>query len=295
MEELGRNNDSGTHGLAHVSRNHSHSGGTDSGAMYALPFAIIIGMLVLSAAVYFSTGGIISAINAKDFSAKVTYNGQGYAAQPQAQAAPSQAPTQRPAAAPSPSVPSAGGCGVAPSAPGAAPSAPAAVTNVDIRGRPIEGSPNAKVTIVEFSEHLCPYSKRAQATVAQIMKDYNGKVKHVYMHKFIHGEPPKKSAVAAECAADQGKFWEYTALVFTDQKADADSLNAKAVQLNLDMAKFSACIASPAKLAEVERQDALGSQYGVGGTPTFFINGKMIVGAQPYESFKALIDAELAK
>ncbi len=289
MEELGRNNDSGTHGPEHAQRTHTRPGEADGNAMYVLPFAVIIGMLILSMAIYFSAGGIISAIDAKDFSAKGNFNSPNTAALVPSPAAPS-APGRA-----APSVPSAGGCGIAPSGPGAAPSAPAAITNVDINGRPVEGSPNAKVTIVEFSEHLCPYSKRAQSTVAQIMKDYDGKVKHVYMHKFIHGEPPKKSAVAAECAADQGKFWEYTSLVFSDQKADADSLNAKAVQLNLDMAKFSACLASPAKLAEVERQDALGSQYGVGGTPTFFINGKMIVGAQPYENFKALIDAELAK
>ncbi len=270
---------------------------SDVNPMYMLGIAIVLASLVLSASIYFSADQLARTLEQKPltvslpvFSPVVNVTIPSGVA---ALAAPSAAPAAAPTPSPTPSA--AAGCGVPSGGSGAAGGAPTAIANIDVTGRPVEGSPNAKVTIVEFSEHLCPYSKRAQSTVAQIMKDYDGKVKHVYMHYFIHGEPPKKSAVAAECAGDQGKFWEYTALVFSDQKVDADSLNAKAVQLNLDMAKFSACIASPAKLAEVERQNALGQQNGVSGTPTFFINGRMIVGAQPYESFKPLIDAELAK
>lgn len=267
----------------------SHHKDSEANPTYLLAFSLILVGALISASIYFSVTALNDTLMAKNFAITITAPVTVNASVPaQAVAAianptPSPSPSPTPAAAP--------GCGV----PSGAPAAQTAIANISITGRPVEGSPTAKVTIVEFSEHLCPYSKRAQSTVAQVMKDYNGKVKHVYMHYFIHGEPPKKSAVAAECAADQGKFWEYTSLVFEDQKVDADSLNAKAVRLNLNMSKFSACLASPAKLAEVERQNALGQQNGVGGTPTFFINGKRLVGSQPYENFKSVIDAELAK
>lgn len=266
----------------------SHHKDSEANPTYLLAFSLILVGALISASIYFSVTALNDTLMAKNFAITITAPITVNASIPAAAAAivnppPSPSPTPSPSAAP--------GCGV----PSNAPSAPAAIANINITGRPVEGSPTAKVTIVEFSEHLCPFSKRVQPTVAQIMKDYNGTVKHVYMHYFIHGEPPKKSAVAAECAKDQGKFWEYTSLVFEDQKIDVDSLKAKAAQLNLDAATFSACLDSPAKLAEVERQNALGQQNGVSGTPTFFINGRMVVGSQPYENFKSVIDAELAK
>ncbi len=293
MEEQIRNNDSGTHEPAHAPRTHAHSGDADSNAMYVLPFAVIIGMLILSIAIYFSAGGIISAIDATDFNSKVAFNGQGYAAQPQAQAAPAQAPAQRPSAAPSPSIPSAGGCGV----PAGAPGSPAgAVANIDVSGRPVRGSPNAPVTIVEFSDFECPFCQRAEPTVRQIMNDYNGKVKLVYMQFPLSFHPnAQKAAEASECAGDQGKFWEYNDRLFDTKQLDVASLKQHAAGLGLDTAKFNACLDGGAKSSAVGAQAAMGSQNGVSGTPSFFINGKPIVGAQPYENFKAIIDAELAK
>lgn len=268
----------------------SHHKDSEANPTYLLAFSLILVGALISASIYFSVTALNDTLMAKNFAITITAPVTVNASIPAAVAAIVN-PTPSPSPSPAPTPAAAPGCG----APSAAPGAPATIANIDITGRPVEGNPNAKVTIVEFSEYLCPFSKRVQPTVAQIMKDYNGTVKHVYMHYFIHGEPPKKPAVAVECAGDQGKFWEYSALLFEDQKVDVDSLKAKAARLNLNAARFSTCLDSPAKLAEVERQHALGQQNRVGGTPSFFINGRMIVGSQPYDSFKTLIDAELAK
>lgn len=164
---------------------------------------------------------------------------------------------------------------------------------------PALGDKNAPVTIVEFSDFQCPFCARFhQQTFPQINEEYvkKGKVRFVYrdyplpFHQFA-----QKASEAAECADEQGKFWEYHNKIFENQQGlGADNLKKWAVDLRLDTKKFNDCLDSGKMAAEVQKDLQDGSSYGASGTPAFFINGKLISGAQPYQAFKQAIDAELA-
>jgi protein-disulfide isomerase len=105
----------------------------------------------------------------------------------------------------------------------------------------------------------------------------------------------QKAAEATECADDQGKFWEYHELVYANQGAlDVDSLKGYADQLGLDTATFNDCLDSGEQSSEVEKDSRDAQSYGVTSTPSFFINGKLLKGAQPFAVFQQMIDATLA-
>jgi len=190
--------------------------------------------------------------------------------------------------------------GAAPSpSPGPAP-APARLDNVDEDDDPFLGDKNAPVTIVSFEDFQCPFCKRAfDQTFPQLKKDYidTGKVKYVY-RDFPLGFHPQANAAAeaAECADEQGEFWDYHSLIFNNQATlGRDLYISLAGQLNLDVNKFTQCIDNGEMKQEVQADASYGSQIGVSGTPTFFINGIKLVGAQPYVAFQQVIEAELAK
>ncbi len=194
--------------------------------------------------------------------------------------------------------------GAAPAAPAAptAPSAPTAPTVVQASADddPVKGDKNAKVTIIEFSDFQCPFCGRFYSqTLPEIEDTYvkTGKVKLVYRDfPLSFHQNAQKSSEAAECADDQGKFWEYHDKLFENQAAlDDASLKQYAKDLGLNTATFNSCLDSGKNAAEVQKDFADGQKYGVSGTPSFFVNGQRIVGAQPFASFKTLIDAELAK
>lgn len=129
----------------------------------------------------------------------------------------------------------------------------------------------------------------------------SGKVNLVYKHSAFLGQESVWAAQAAECAADQGKFWEYHDLLFDKQNGEnvgtftKENLIAYAKELGLDSAKFEPCLQSDATLQRVTTDTNEGRQVGVSGTPTFFINGKPLVGAQPAEVFKSQLDAALGQ
>ncbi len=129
----------------------------------------------------------------------------------------------------------------------------------------------------------------------------SGKVNLVYKHSAFLGQESVWAAQAAECAADQGKFWEYHDLLFDKQNGEnvgtftKENLLSYAKDLGLDMAKFEPCIKNDETLQRVVADTNEGRQVGVTGTPTFFINGKPLVGAQPVQAFQAQIDAALGK
>ena len=129
----------------------------------------------------------------------------------------------------------------------------------------------------------------------------SGKVNLVYKHSAFLGQESVWAAQAAECAADQGKFWEYHDLLFDKQTGEnigtftKENLIAYAKELGLDSAKFDPCLQNDETLQRVESDTNEGRQVGVSGTPTFFINGKPLVGAQPAEVFKAQLDAALGQ
>lgn len=167
------------------------------------------------------------------------------------------------------------------------------------------GDEDADIVIVEFSDFQCPFCERFYSqTLPQLKSNYidTGKAKLIYRDYPLGFHPnAMPAAIAAECAGAQGKYFEYHDILFENQAAwsplaDAkETFNGYAKQLGLDANKFSTCVADPKTKAEVEADTNEGSQYGVSGTPSFFINGRILVGAQPYSAFQAVIDEELSK
>jgi len=169
--------------------------------------------------------------------------------------------------------------------------------DVDTAGRASRGGDaNAPVTIIAFSDYECPFCKRAESTVAQVMSTYGDKVRYVHrdfplpFHAHAH-----EAAQAARCAGDQGKFWEYHDKLFQAQDLSTDNLKKMATDLGLDQQKLEQCISSGSHDDEINADVAAGSDVGVSGTPAFFINGRMLSGAQPFERFKEIIDGEIAR
>ncbi len=169
----------------------------------------------------------------------------------------------------------------------------------ELEGRPSLGPEDARVTIVEFTDYECPFCGRHfRETMPQLINEYEDTIKYVVLNFPISRIHPfaQQTGEAAECAHDQGKFWEYHDMVFQNQAAlDVENLKLYAEQVGLDTVAFGTCLDSGAKTQLVldDVQDAL--SYGVSGTPTFFINGQMMVGAQPFSSFQTLIDDALEK
>jgi protein-disulfide isomerase len=169
---------------------------------------------------------------------------------------------------------------------------------ISLTGKIPRGNVSAPITIVEYSDFQCPFCKRVQPTLDQLLKDYNGKIKLYYKHFPLNQIHPyaQKAAEASECAADQGKFWEYHDKLFENQNAlDIQSLKKYAAELGLDTNKFNSCLDNGDKASQVNTELQEGISNGVSGTPTFFINGIELVGAQPYDAFKQIIDSELRK
>jgi len=162
---------------------------------------------------------------------------------------------------------------------------------------PSKGPADARVTIVEFSDFQCPYCGRAEPTVDRVLSEYKGKVKLVYREfPLPFHDKAEKASEAALCAEDQGKYWDMHEKLFKNQQAlDVPQLKTYASQVGLDVAKFSKCLDSGEKASAVEENKHAGEDVGVTGTPAFFINGHMLSGAQPFDKFKEIIEAELAR
>jgi protein-disulfide isomerase len=158
------------------------------------------------------------------------------------------------------------------------------------------GPSNAPVTIVEFSDYQCPFCRRAESSVQEVLKKYGDKVRLIYMdyplpmHQFA-----LKAAQAARCAGDQGKYWQFHDALFADQSnLDDAGLKATADKLKLNTKKFDACLSDNMHLEQIRKSQQEGTEVGVDGTPTFIINGRMLSGAQPPSEMESIIDEELA-
>jgi protein-disulfide isomerase len=184
----------------------------------------------------------------------------------------------------------------APAAPGGAPAEPP-VQKVDVGNAPVKGNKNAPVTIVAFSDFECPFCSRVLPTLKQIEDQYGNKVKVAFKNQPLSFHANAKPAAAAALAAhEQGKFWEMHDKLFANQRAlDRASLEKYAQELGLNMDKFKAAMDSGKFNAQIEADSAEGTRLGANGTPTFFVNGRTLVGAQPFEAFKKVIDEELKK
>ena len=168
---------------------------------------------------------------------------------------------------------------------------------VETAGRPERGGgAKAPVTIVMFSDYECPFCGRGEKVIDQVMTTYGDKVRLVFrdyplpMHSHARG-----AAEAAACANAQGKYWPYHEKLFANQTAlTEDKLKEYAGQVGLDVAKFEQCMKDKPFKDAIDKDIADGQAVGVNGTPAFFINGRMLSGAQPFERFKDEIDADLA-
>ena len=170
------------------------------------------------------------------------------------------------------------------------------IAEVAIDGAPTRGPENAPVTLVEFSDFQCPYCGRVQSVLQQISETYKDQVKLVYKDfplPQLHPQAPK-AAEAARCAREQDKYWDYHDRLFKDAKdLTSDKLKRYAADLQLDTAAFDACLDSGKYAAAVRKDMAQGAQLGVNSTPSFFVNGRFLSGAQPFSAFQALIDDAL--
>ncbi len=161
---------------------------------------------------------------------------------------------------------------------------------------PVLGPSSAPVTIVEFTDYQCPYCTRAQVTVEQVLKTYEGKVRLVYRDLPLDFHRQAFAAArAARCAGDQDRFWEYhRGLLTAPGSFDDEDFKGRAADLGLDAALFASCLASKRHEAAIRDSLAQATELGVEATPTFFINGRQISGARPFEDFQEIIEEELA-
>lgn len=171
----------------------------------------------------------------------------------------------------------------------------AAVTDKDhVRG----DIDKAKVVLVEYSDYECPFCSRHHPTLQALVDKYGDDVAWVYRHfplTSIHPEA-KPAALAAECANEQGKFWEFTDEMFANQASLGDDFYLEvAGDLGLNVNKFTECYESEKYKDVVDEQMASGRAAGVSGTPATFVNGQMISGAVDQSSFEELIDAAMAE
>ena len=162
---------------------------------------------------------------------------------------------------------------------------------------PSWGPVDAPVTIVEFGDYQCPFCKTFwDETLPQIQDTYEGLVRFVYRDSPLTSidTDAQKAAEASECADDQGRFWEYHALLWANQQElDVASLKTYAGELGLNTATFDDCLDSGKNAQEVQKDYNDGVSYGVTGTPWFFINGQQLPGAQPFSEFQTVIDGLL--
>jgi protein-disulfide isomerase len=179
---------------------------------------------------------------------------------------------------------------------------PQVVPGVSADDDPSIGDEDAPILIVEFSDFQCPYCTRFhQQTLQPLLEQYGDKIRFVYRDYPLTGIHPDalKAAEAAECADEQGKFWDLHDAMFENQTVTGVGVAAIAGMAEniegLDVDALNECIESGKYAEEVQKDMTDASSYGVTGTPTFFINGVRLVGAQPLTAFTVIIDQELAK
>ena len=168
---------------------------------------------------------------------------------------------------------------------------------VSADGAPFRGGEKAAVTIVKFEDFQCPFCKQAQATFAALEARYDNKVKVVHRDFPIDSIHPlaRRAAEGARCANEQGQFWKYHDKLYASElNPDPNQLSAFAQEVGLDVTAFDRCLANGKYKTAVQKDLEQGQQLGITGTPAFFINGRLIVGAQPFETFARIIDEELA-
>lgn len=169
---------------------------------------------------------------------------------------------------------------------------PEAPAGVNISNDPRLGSPTAPVTVVEFSDFQCPHCATFHTEIFPALRSlYGDQVRWVFVNRFFpQHDMAERAAMAGECAARQGRFWEFADPVFRDQENLSRSmLDDIAAQIGLDPASYRSCMDNAETASEVAADQAEGERLRVDGTPTFFINGRRVVGAQPVEVWNQIL------
>jgi protein-disulfide isomerase len=170
--------------------------------------------------------------------------------------------------------------------------------DIPIDDDPILGPENAPITIIEFSDYECPYCRQWHEQVYhRLFETYPDQVRLVYRDFPLYNSHPNAvpAAEAADCADEQGAFWDYHDKLFgMELGLSSEAYQQYAEDLNLDMDAFNECVETRKYREEVQADYTFASNLGVRSTPTFFINGIALVGAQPFEVFQQVIDKELA-
>jgi protein-disulfide isomerase len=179
----------------------------------------------------------------------------------------------------------------------------ATMQKIDLKDEPVRGPADAKVTIVEYSDFQCPFCVRGyQIFEEQVMPEYKDKVKFYFKNLPLKSIHPwaESAAIGAECAGQQSDeaFWKLYHSLFKNQRdINQDNLKEKLTQYakdaGIDEAKFTQCFDTKASQSLVDKDLEEAAAVGANSTPTFFINGRRLEGAQPFENFKAIIDQEL--
>ena len=173
------------------------------------------------------------------------------------------------------------------------PRQPVAIADVD----PSRGVASAPIQLVEFSDFECPYCKQLEPVLTRLRDKYGDRLRLVWKDfpLPIHSQA-RGAAEAARCAGDQGRFWEYHDLLFANQQSLApDDLKRHAATMKLDPGQFGACFERGRHRAEVAADLEEGTRQGIQATPTVFINGRAVIGAQPFELYEKLIEEELSR
>lgn len=168
---------------------------------------------------------------------------------------------------------------------------------IDTKDAPSIGPKDAAITLVEFSDYQCPFCKRVRPSIWRLTDEYKDKLRYVFMDfPLAFHKDAKKAHEAAHCAADQGKYFEFNRKIFDNQsKIGVADLKTYAKELQLNAKDFDKCLDGGKHTKLVDDLTQRGAAVGVTGTPAYFINGIMLSGAMPYESFKEIIDSELKR
>ncbi|MBI4236805.1 MAG: thioredoxin domain-containing protein [Deltaproteobacteria bacterium] len=168
---------------------------------------------------------------------------------------------------------------------------------IDAGKSPSKGPEKAPIQIVEFSDYQCPFCGRSRATVKKVLETYGDKVRYTFRDfPLSFHDKAFKAHEAAHCANEQGKYWEMNTVLFEQQQDLSEpKLKEYAKTVGLDGAKFDACLGSGKFTKQIHDDMEAAQAVGVSGTPSFFVNGIPLSGARPFDDFKKIIDAELAK
>ncbi|HKP69689.1 MAG TPA: thioredoxin domain-containing protein [Pyrinomonadaceae bacterium] len=175
---------------------------------------------------------------------------------------------------------------------------PGQTYTVDTQDAPFTGPESAPITIVEASDFECPFCAKVQPTLAKVKEVYKDNVRIVWKNLPLSEMHPNAlpAAMSAEAAKKQGKFWEYHDKLFANQKKlSGPDLRRYAQEVGLDMTQFDADVADPTTRKRVTDDTSEINALGVTGTPAFFINGRFLNGAQPFEAFANAINSELKR